>query len=657
MKGKDEKKEKNINTEWVCEQTIQEDFSSLAKEEIELEKSSEDKGKVAHYAYEQTIQEDFSSLAQEAEPAKIQKNNTGHCVYENTVNEDFPLSSKKNAENIDSPQEIIIPKKTSFDPQNLEKIYKIQKEIARGGMGVIHKIWDQDLQRDLAMKVWQPQANENEACATFLAEARITAQLEHPNIIPVHDIGLMHDKKIYFTMKLISGEDVSCIIRKIFLKEQEYLEKYTLHALLTIFRKVCDAVAFAHSRNIVHRDIKPQNIMVGKHGEVLLMDWGIAKIFGQQEKQGKIMGTPHYMSPEQSRGDNKAVDKRSDIYLLGATLYHMLTLYPPHKGSNILKTLYFIQKGIIDPPHERNRSKQIPMELSRIVMKCLSLKQEDRYQTVEALCEDIDNLMSGTISSKPVTFKKGDFLMRQGEEGNNAYSILSGSAEIFQNISGRSVLLATLETGSVVGEMGLISSAKRSADVVAKEDMEVLVIDKKLLKEALDRMPPWMEKIVSTLVSRLQTANNNVHPLKIGDPVYYILNHLGIMVSFLAAKASITQIEEYEISFDTIAKEISITLCISEEKVKSVLSILLETNLCERTEENKFHFKDFLLFCHVLMFLRNTLEIEISVDWIGKLPALDQEKNIRRCQIAAQLSKEVKEFLLNIPIYAKYIKN
>lgn len=636
MRGKGNSKEKTNLLDWECEQTIQEDFAILAQQ-----------GEKEMLVSEQTIQEDFATLAQQF-PEIEEKN------LENSTN--GPLSKSQYPSDT-------IAKKTSLEAENLEKIYKIQDEIAQGGMGVIHRVWDQDLQREMAMKIWKNQGKENEDTSSFLAEARVTARLEHPNIIPVHDMGLMFDKRVYFTMKLISGEDVFSIIDKISHKEKEYLEKYTLHKLLTIFRKVCDAVAFAHFREIVHRDIKPQNVMVGNHGEVLLMDWGIAKILNPreyekisfpQENQGKIIGTPHYMSPEQARGDNQAVDKRSDIYLLGATLYHILTLYPPHKGSNILQTLYFIQQGKIQPPHERNHSRLIPLELSRIVMKCLALKPEDRYQDVESLCEDIDHLMSGTIVSRPIHFKKGDFLMRQGEEGENAYSILSGSAEIFQNISNRSVLLATLEAGSVVGEMGLISSNKRSADVVAKEDMDVLVIDKKLLKESLDKMPPWMEKIVSSLVSRLQTANNNIHPLKIGDPVYHILNQLGMIVTFLSLKKNISQ-ESLELEYDVVVKDIASTLCISEEKIQKAIPVLFQFGICEWGQEKKFHFKDFLLFCHVMAFLRNTLEIDLPAFWLDKLPSLDHEKNILRCQIAAELSKEAKEFLSNIPIYAKYI--
>ncbi len=228
--------------------------------------------------------------------------------------------------------------------------YKFQKKLVSGGMGSILRVLDQDLHRTSAMKVILPRfKNKEDTLTDFITEAKITGLLEHPNIIPVHELGLLRDTGLFFTMKLAQGEALIDILTEIQQKNPKYVEKYNTYHLLNIFRKVCDAVSFAHSMDIIHRDIKPHNIMVGDYGEVLLMDWGIANFIGDSEQEkddilreirkdidkfseGKddiIKGSPTYMSPEQISGDPRLVDKQSDIFLLGATLYHIFTLEAP----------------------------------------------------------------------------------------------------------------------------------------------------------------------------------------------------------------------------------------------------------------------------------------------------------------------------------------
>ena len=166
------------------------------------------------------------------------------------------------------------------------KKYKGLKEISQGGMGIIYQAKDHGLQRNTVLKVIQSDEENSELYNQFIEEARITGLLEHPNIIPVHDIGVLNKNQLFFSMKYIEGLELNDIIDGLYDDDPRFYH-YSLYKLLTIFRKVCDAAAFAHSKGIIHRDIKPENIMVGEFGEVLLVDWGLAKREDEPEPERK----------------------------------------------------------------------------------------------------------------------------------------------------------------------------------------------------------------------------------------------------------------------------------------------------------------------------------------------------------------------------------
>ena len=214
-----------------------------------------------------------------------------------------------------------IPKLT---PKPQEK-YIFRKSIGRGGMKMVIQVKDRDTMRDIAMAVFPDAAHRPAAdLRRFIDEARITASLEHPNIVPVHDIGIDATGAPYFTMKLLRGETLASVLKKLNSGDPEYRKLYTLPALLRIFNRVCDAVAFAHSKGVIHLDLKPENIQIGDFGEVLLMDFGLAKIISKADEDEKkeapvytnqtyipgvtidgiTKGTPGYMAPEQAAGKN-----------------------------------------------------------------------------------------------------------------------------------------------------------------------------------------------------------------------------------------------------------------------------------------------------------------------------------------------------------------
>ncbi|MGB8166976.1 MAG: FHA domain-containing serine/threonine-protein kinase, partial [Chthoniobacteraceae bacterium] len=302
--------------------------------------------------------------------------------------------------------------------------YRVGSVVAKGAMGVIRRAREQSTGREVAMKQMHGELETRDAAlaARFVQEARITAHLEHPNIVPVHDVSPGAEGSRFYTMKMVRGISLEEVLAKIEAREAAALRSYPLENLLTIFQKVCDAVAFAHSRGVIHRDLKPANIMVGEYGEVLVMDWGLAKLGGEAGSTlagapgsvldeaaagatlaGTVMGTPHYMSPEQAGGNLEMLDERSDVYALGAILYELLTLRTPVEGEGAREVLGKVRAGKIEPPLVRVGTTVLPhlpggrppASLSAVAMKALALAPRSRYASVPELQAEIRAFQSG----------------------------------------------------------------------------------------------------------------------------------------------------------------------------------------------------------------------------------------------------------------------
>jgi serine/threonine protein kinase/transcription elongation factor Elf1 len=303
------------------------------------------------------------------------------------------------------------------------KKYVFGNEIARGGMGAIVETFDTDIKREVVTKILL-RNDSKEAIVKFIEEAQITGQLEHPNIVPVYDLGINDEDLVYFTMKRVRGETLLRIVEKIRKKDPVYLVKYPLDVLIEIIVKVCDGVAFAHQKGVLHRDLKPENIMVGEFGEVLTMDWGLAKVLGKDQAtekiesldvvlktirndgrkaktiEGTIAGTPEYMSPEQAKGQIDQLTVRSDVYSLGAVLFTILAHKLPVEGKTHQETLKKVIKGDLNEIPE-----DASPELTSIVYKAMEYEPEDRYTSVNEFKEDLINYLRGfSVSAKEDTF-------------------------------------------------------------------------------------------------------------------------------------------------------------------------------------------------------------------------------------------------------------
>ena len=315
--------------------------------------------------------------------------------------------------------------------------YTILEEIGRGGMGTVHRVWDARLKRTLAMKISAARRGsssgrsprpQSRSLYRFLDEAQVMGRLDHPGVLPVHDIGLDRDGHLFFTMHLVRGHD----LRRVLEAARRGDGEWTLPRILGVLVKVCETLAFAHSKGVIHRDLKPSNVMVGRLGETYVTDWGLARIerggdphresieslskggelVGVRQTQeesagerhlltldGSVIGTPGYMSPEQSWGRVEEIGPRTDVYAVGAMLYHVLGGGAPYSdrssSADAISLLHAVRSGAPTPLAEL--ATEVPPELCAIAEKAMQRDPAERYPDMQALAEDLRAYVEGRV--------------------------------------------------------------------------------------------------------------------------------------------------------------------------------------------------------------------------------------------------------------------
>ncbi|MFZ5478033.1 MAG: serine/threonine protein kinase [Myxococcota bacterium] len=295
--------------------------------------------------------------------------------------------------------------------------------LGKGAMGEVHVARDEELHRNVALKRLDPRlAGEPVLIRRFMTEAQITAQLDHPGVVPVYGVERPQNGLPSYTMKLVRGKTLKEYLadaKAFYDRGEEPDEAHGLAKRLELFVQICEPVGYANDRGVVHRDLKPDNIMVGPHGEVFVMDWGIARLIGGEESVaeveidggraertqfGMVIGTPSYMSPEQAEGRNDDMDGRSDLFTLGIILFELVTLRRARAGLKPAQTLLAAQAGRIDPIKHVSPREKVPRELAAIIRKATQKRRRDRYQTVEELAAEIRRYLRGdAVLAQPDT--------------------------------------------------------------------------------------------------------------------------------------------------------------------------------------------------------------------------------------------------------------
>ncbi len=372
--------------------------------------------------------------------------------------------------------------------------------LASGGMGRVDLVHDRALARRVARKALHGELlGREKVLRLFLHEARVTGQLDHPNIVPVYDIGESPDGGLYFTMKLVNGKTLKELVKEL---PEGPIDSGMLFDLLDIVIKVCDALAFAHARGVVHCDVKPENVMVGDYGQVYLMDWGVARLLEQRDEAAAIIGTAAYMSPEQARGERGSLDARSDVFLVGSMLYEMVTRKAPYRSPTADEALRRASTYDFVPPRNATGERACPQDLERVILKAMEKAPRERYPDTDALKDDLIRFMRGNTEFPLQTFPKGSYIVREGELGNTAYIIKTGKCEVLKVIEGTVTPLQTLGSSDVFGEMAVLTESPRTATVLALEDTIVYVVEGDVLRREMDAMKPWMAMLLKRLAQR-----------------------------------------------------------------------------------------------------------------------------------------------------------
>jgi len=303
--------------------------------------------------------------------------------------------------------------------------FETAKVLGRGGVGEVVLARDNDIERPVAVKRLLPEFDDPGIIGRFVDEIRVLGALDHPNIVPIHDVGIDPDGRYYYVMKYVEGETLEHVIERLQAGDRDYHARYPFERRVEVFRQVLRAVQYAHARGVIHRDIKPANVMVGRYGEVLLMDWGIARRLHANEQKrfpvrdsvttlkapraskesprlrtviGELIGTPAYMSPEQARGDNDKLDERSDVYSLCVMLHELLTLkhYLGHTET-VGQCLLGAQKDEVPVAYSITSEHQpvVPADLAHFVRHGVSKNPAGRYRSITVMLDRLQAIEEG----------------------------------------------------------------------------------------------------------------------------------------------------------------------------------------------------------------------------------------------------------------------
>ena len=396
-------------------------------------------------------------------------------------------------------------------------------EGAKGGISRIHFLHDDLIHRDVAMKALDGNRGRPMQELGLLKEALITGQLAHPCIPPVHDLWMSPSGECRFTMKKINGRTLSELIA---LQPPSKRSTAEFESQLQIVIRVCDALSFAHDHGVLHRDVKPSNVMVGNHGEVFLMDWGCALASRKNTfpktlhlpralrealkcQDDAIVGTPSFMPPEQAYGDFNALNQCSDVYLLGGLLYFVLTgLAPRAKIFGAQDAIRAAQDGFIHNPFLAAPDAELPAKLMEITRRALDPDPSNRYPTARAFQSALRAALRDGMWLGTVCCSRGQLVYSEGDVADAVYMVTDGTVESYRLEHGMKTHATTLGPGEVFGEAAFFNDGRRTQTVEASGDVTLVRVPKEVFEDVL-APGSSLHKIIEALSIRNQEAARN----------------------------------------------------------------------------------------------------------------------------------------------------
>jgi serine/threonine protein kinase len=413
-----------------------------------------------------------------------------------------------------------------FESFKKGKRYYFLKKIGEGGLGTVCSYFDTYLNRVIAVKELKRESRKKQHCVqSFINEAKLISYLDHPGVVSVFNTFFWDDASLCYSMNMVEGCNLA-----VFLEEHSPQSRTPsfINPCLDIAKKLCETLAFVHDRGVIHLDLKPENIMIGRYGEVMVMDWGSARLYDskpyfdylhshtgktglvrfEEESPDVILGTPMYMSPEQTCSTRDCLSPASDIFSAGIIFYEMFAGVHPFPAGDVIELLRQVREHRPPPLHEVNYD--IPRRLSQICQKMMEKTSSKRYRSFQEVLSDITEFQNSGQTFATRTFQAGEIIFREGDPGDYAFIVLAGKVGIIKKVDGQDTIIAELGRDEIVGELAVFTHQTRTATVVALDPTTIRMMSKEEVEGELEKLSPWVGKMITGLSKRFIDLNEKM---------------------------------------------------------------------------------------------------------------------------------------------------
>lgn len=417
-----------------------------------------------------------------------------------------------------------------LQPYSSRERYRKVGDIGEGGLSRVSSSFDRFLNRIVAVKELKEEfLTDPDFLNAFITEVKLISYLDHPGVVTVYDTHLTENQQLRYTMRLVDGQTLQDFLG--YQTRPDVVNENYLSDVINIFTKLCETLAYVHDKGVVHLDLKTENIMLGRYGEVMIMDWGNAYLFDASlyeahvrkflnddseahirlEVRDAILGTPLYMSPEQTLSRNE-LRPTSDIFSIGVVIYELLTGQRPFAAPTVDEIVE--QVRTLDPPPVHVLNPDIPLRLSHIVQKMMRKAPDERHQSAHEILHDLQAAQTSGQAFPLWEIPAGQVIFHEGDPGDFTIRIKSGKIEISKQNQGTKMVLAELGPGDVLGELAVFSNMPRTATATTLEDTAVYLMRSAEVHAEMDKLSPWVSQMIHALSNRFDVLNKRVMELE-----------------------------------------------------------------------------------------------------------------------------------------------